>query len=122
MQRDFTYIDDIVEGVVRVLDHPAQPNPNWSGATPDPGSSSAPYRVYNIGNNQPVSLMDYIGAIENALGKSIEKNLLPIQPGDVPSTYADVSDLVNDLGYKPETSVQEGVDRFIAWYREFFKV
>ena len=122
MQRDFTYIDDIVEGVVRVLDHPAQPNPDWSGANPDPGTSSAPYRVYNIGNNQPVSLMDYIGAIEMALGKTIEKNLLPMQPGDVPSTYADVSDLVNDLGYKPETTVQEGVDKFIAWYREFFNV
>ncbi|NTW53979.1 MAG: NAD-dependent epimerase [Chlorobaculum sp.] len=122
MQRDFTYIDDIVEGVVRVLDHPAQPNPDWSGADPDPGTSSAPYRVYNIGNNQPVSLMDYIGAVEKALGKTIEKNLLPMQPGDVPSTYADVSDLVNDLGYKPETTVQEGVDRFITWYREFFNV
>ena len=122
MQRDFTYIDDIVEGVVRVLDHPAQPNPDWSGANPDPGTSSAPYRVYNIGNNQPVSLMDYIGAVEKALGKTIEKNLLPMQPGDVPSTYADVSDLVNDLGYKPETTVQEGVDKFIAWYREFFNV
>jgi UDP-glucuronate 4-epimerase len=120
MQRDFTYIDDIVEGVVRVLDHPAQRNPEWSPAAPDPGTSSAPYRVYNIGNNQPVKLMDFITAIETALGMTIEKNLLPIQPGDVPSTYADVSDLVSDLGYKPETPVQEGVDRFIAWYREFF--
>jgi UDP-glucuronate 4-epimerase len=122
MQRDFTYIDDIVEGVVRVLDHPAQPNPDWSGADPDPGSSSAPYRVYNIGNNKTVKLMDYIGALENALGVTIEKNLLPIQPGDVPSTWADVTDLVKDLGYKPETTVQEGVNRFIAWYREFFNV
>ncbi|NTU69049.1 MAG: NAD-dependent epimerase [Chlorobiaceae bacterium] len=120
MQRDFTYIDDIVEGIVRVIDNPAQPNPDWSGAAPDPGSSSAPYRVYNIGNNQPVRLMDFISAIEQALGKSIEKNLLPIQPGDVPSTYADVADLVRDFGYKPETPVQEGVRRFIAWYREFF--
>ncbi len=122
MQRDFTYIDDIVEGVVRVLDHPAQPNPDWSGAAPDPGSSSAPYRVYNIGNNKTVKLMDYIEALENALGVTIEKNLLPIQPGDVPSTWADVSDLVKDFDYKPETTVQEGVNRFIAWYREFFNV
>jgi UDP-glucuronate 4-epimerase len=120
MQRDFTYIDDIVEGVVRVIDNPARPNPDWSPMAPDPGSSSAPYKVYNIGNNQPVRLMDYIAAIEKALGTTIEKNMLPIQPGDVPSTYADVSDLVRDLGYKPATSVQEGVDRFIAWYREFF--
>lgn len=122
MQRDFTYIDDIVEGVVRVIDNPAQRNPEWSGASPDPGSSSAPYRVYNIGNNQPVRLMEFITAIENALGMTIEKNLMPIQPGDVPSTYADVSDLVRDMGYKPATPVQEGVNRFIAWYREFFNV
>jgi UDP-glucuronate 4-epimerase len=122
MQRDFTYIDDIVEGVVRVIDHPAQPNPDWSGLSPDPASSSAPYRIYNIGNNQPVRLMEFIAAIEKALGKSIEKNMLPIQPGDVPSTYADVSELVDDLGYKPETSVQDGVDRFITWYRDFFNV
>ncbi|NTU93636.1 MAG: NAD-dependent epimerase [Chlorobiaceae bacterium] len=122
MQRDFTYIDDIVEGVVRVIDNPAQRNPEWSGTSPDPGSSSAPYRVYNIGNNQPVRLMEFITAIENALGMTIEKNLMPIQPGDVPSTYADVSDLVRDMGYKPATPVQEGVNRFIAWYREFFNV
>lgn len=122
MQRDFTYIDDIVEGVVRVIDNPAQPNPSWSGATPDPGSSSAPYRVYNIGNNQPVSLMEFISAIEKSLGITIEKNMLPIQPGDVPSTYADVSELVRDFGYRPETTVQDGVDRFISWYREFFNV
>jgi UDP-glucuronate 4-epimerase len=122
MQRDFTYIDDIVEGVTRVIDHPARPNPDWSGLSPDAASSSAPYRVYNIGNNQPVRLMEFIAAIEKALGKTIEKNMLPIQPGDVPSTYADVSDLVSDLGYKPCTTVQEGVDRFIKWYREFFNV
>lgn len=122
MQRDFTYIDDIVEGVVRVIDNPAKSNSDWSAKTPDPGTSSAPYRVYNIGNNQPVRLMDFIEAIEQALGKTIEKNMLPIQPGDVPSTYADVTDLVNDLGYKPSTSVQEGINRFVAWYREFFNV
>lgn len=121
MQRDFTYIDDIVEGVVRVIDNPAQRNPEWTAAAPDPGTSSAPYRVYNIGNNQPVRLMDFITAIENTLGMTVEKNLLPIQPGDVPSTYADVSDLVRDLDYKPATPIQEGIDRFIAWYREFFK-
>ena len=122
MQRDFTYIDDIVEGVVRVIDNPAKSNSDWSAKTPDPGTSSAPYRVYNIGNNQPVRLMEFIEAIEQALGKTIEKNMLPIQPGDVPSTYADVTDLVNDLGYKPATSVQEGINRFVAWYREFFNV
>ncbi|NTU58015.1 MAG: NAD-dependent epimerase [Chlorobiaceae bacterium] len=122
MHRDFTYIDDIVEGVVRVIDNPARPNPDWSASAPDPGSSSAPYRVYNIGNNQPVRLMDFIAAIEKSLGTTIEKNMLPIQPGDVPSTYADVSDLVRDLGYKPCTSVQDGVDRFIKWYREFFNI
>ncbi|MCE1275036.1 MAG: NAD-dependent epimerase, partial [Chlorobiales bacterium] len=120
MQRDFTYIDDIVEGVVRVIDNPAQRNPEWTAAAPDPGTSSAPYRVYNIGNNQPVRLMDFITATENTLGMTVEKNLLPIQPGDVPSTYADVSDLVRDLDYKPATPIQEGIDRFIAWYREFF--
>lgn len=122
MQRDFTYIDDIVEGLVRVVDNPAKPDPEWTGASPDPGSSSAPYRVYNIGNNSPVRLLDFISAIENALGTTIEKNMLPIQPGDVPSTYADVTDLVQDLGYRPQTPVQEGIDRFVAWYREFFNV
>ncbi|HHE33187.1 MAG TPA: NAD-dependent epimerase [Chlorobaculum parvum] len=122
MQRDFTYIDDIVEGVVRVIDNPAKSSSDWSGTAPDPGTSSAPYRVYNIGNNRPVRLMEFIEAIEQALGKTIEKNMLPIQPGDVPSTYADVTDLVNDLGYKPATSVQEGINRFVAWYREFFNV
>jgi len=122
MQRDFTYIDDIVEGVVRVIDNPAKSNPNWSGQNPDPGTSSAPYRVYNIGNNEPVRLLDFIEAIEKALGKTIEKNMLPIQPGDVPSTYADVTDLVEELGYRPATPVQEGINRFVAWYREFFNV
>ncbi|ACF12194.1 NAD-dependent epimerase/dehydratase [Chlorobaculum parvum NCIB 8327] len=122
MQRDFTYIDDIIEGVVRVIDNPAKSNPNWSGQNPDPGTSSAPYRVYNIGNNEPVRLLDFIEAIEKALGKTIEKNMLPIQPGDVPSTYADVTDLVEELGYRPATPVQEGINRFVAWYREFFNV
>ena len=121
MLRDFTYVDDIVEGVVRVIDNPAQPDPAWSGKTPNPSSSSAPYKVYNIGNNNPVKLMDFITAIETKLGKTIEKNMMPIQPGDVPATFANVDDLVEDLHYKPETSVQEGVDRFIEWYLDFFK-
>ena len=122
MQRDFTYIDDIVEGVIRVNDNPPKGNPDWSGKNPDPGSSKAPYKIYNIGNNNPVKLMDFIEAIEKRLGKIAKKNMLPIQPGDVPATYADVSDLVEDLGYKPQTSVEEGVNNFIKWYREFFNV
>jgi UDP-glucuronate 4-epimerase len=120
MLRDFTYIDDIVEGVVRVIDNPPEGNPEWSGKDPDPSSSSAPYKVYNIGNNDPVKLMDFITAIENALGKKIEKHMMPLQPGDVPATYANVDDLVRDLGYKPETPVQEGINKFVAWYKEFF--
>lgn len=122
MLRDFTYIDDIVEGVVRVIDNPASSNKSWTGKTPDPGSSSAPYKVYNIGNNNPVRLMDFIKAIENALGTKIEKEMLPLQAGDVPETYANVDDLVENLDYKPATPVQEGIDNFVAWYREFFKV
>jgi UDP-glucuronate 4-epimerase len=122
MQRDFTYIDDIIEGVVRVIDNPAQGNAHWCGERPDPGSSSAPYRVYNIGNSKPVKLMDFIMAIERALNMPIEKQFLPMQPGDVPATFADVSDLATDLGYRPDTPVQKGVDRFIAWYREFYNV
>jgi UDP-glucuronate 4-epimerase len=122
MQRDFTYIDDIVEGLVRVIDHPPRGNPNWSGKRPDPASSRAPYRIYNIGNNNPVKLMDFIEAIEKALGKKARKNLLPIQPGDVPATYADVSDLIEDLGYKPDTPIEEGIEAFVRWYREFYDV
>ncbi|WP_345974751.1 NAD-dependent epimerase [Sulfurimonas sp. HSL3-7] len=122
MLRDFTYIDDIVEGVVRVMDSPAKSNPNWNGKKPDPSSSSAPYKIYNIGNNNPVKLMDFIEAIEKTVGKKIEKNLMPLQPGDVPATYANVDDLVEDLHYKPETPVQKGIDNFVAWYREFFKL
>ena len=122
MQRDFTYIDDIVEGITRVIDHPAKANANWKGTSPDPGSSSAPYKVYNIGNNNPVQLLDFIEAIENALGKPIKKNFLPLQAGDVPSTYADVQDLVEDLKYKPTTPVQEGINNFITWYTTFFQI
>ena len=121
-RRDFTYIDDIVEGVIRTLDNIAQPNPDWSGATPDSATSSAPYRLYNIGNNQPVELMHYIEVLEQCLGKKAEMNLLPLQPGDVPDTYADVQDLVNDVGYKPATRVEDGVKAFVDWYREYFKV
>jgi UDP-glucuronate 4-epimerase len=120
-RRDFTYVDDIVEGVVRVLDRPAAPNPEWSGDNPDSGTSKAPWRVYNIGNNSPVELLDYIGAIEEALGMKAEKELLPLQPGDVPDTYANVDDLVKDLDYKPSMSVRQGVKNFVDWYKEYHK-
>lgn len=121
-RRDFTYIDDIVEGVIRVLDRPAQSNPDWDGMKPDPGSSRAPWRVYNIGNSDPVELLTYIECIEQALGKKAELNLLPLQPGDVPDTFADVADLVRDVGYQPATPVEEGVQRFIDWYRDYYSV
>ena len=120
MLRDFTYIDDIVEGITRVIDNPAKKDENWNGKTGQISTSSAPYKVYNIGNNNPVKLMDFIEAIENKLGKKIEKNMMPIQAGDVPATFADVNDLVEDLGYKPETSVQEGINNFVDWYLRFF--
>jgi UDP-glucuronate 4-epimerase len=119
-RRDFTYIDDIAEGLIRVLDQPAQSNPDWNGSRPDAGSSKAPWRVYNIGNNKPVELMDYIAALERALGKKAEIDLLPLQPGDVQDTYADVSDLVSHFHYKPATPVEQGVANFVAWYRDFF--
>ncbi|MDL2284610.1 NAD-dependent epimerase [Oxalobacter sp. OttesenSCG-928-P03] len=121
-RRDFTYIDDIVEGVIRVLDHPAQGNASWTGSHPDPASSTAPWRVYNIGNSQPVQLMDYISAFEEALGQTAEKEMLPLQPGDMPDTYADVSDLKQQFDYRPDTPVQEGVRRFVEWYRQYYKV
>jgi UDP-glucuronate 4-epimerase len=120
MQRDFTYIDDIVEGVVRVADRPASPDPQWSGAKPDPASSRAPYRVYNIGNNQPVELMHLIATLEGALGKTATKQFLPMQPGDVPATYADVDDLARDVGFRPATPIEVGVGRFVEWYRGYF--
>lgn len=120
-RRDFTYIDDIVEGVIRVLDQPAAANPAWQGSAPDPGTSSVPWRVYNIGNNQPVELMDYIAALENALGKTAEKELLPLQAGDVPDTYADVTDLVERFQYHPATKVAEGIQRFVAWYHDDYQ-
>ena len=122
MVRDFTYIDDIVEGLVRVLDCPARPNPDWSGDSPDPASSAAPYRIYNIGNSRPVELMHYIGVIERCLGAKARLGLLPMQDGDVPATFADVSALESDFGYKPRTTVEDGVERFIEWYREYYEV
>ena len=122
MQRDFTYIDDIVEGIVRVIDNPPRGNPEWTGANPDPGTSIAPYKVYNIGNSSPVRLMDFIEAIEEALGQKAIKNFLPLQAGDVPATWADVSDLEKDLGYKPNTDIRVGVKRFVKWYKVYFKI
>ena len=120
-RRDFTYIDDIVEGVIRTLDHTAQPNPDWNGDTPDPATGKAPYRLYNIGNNAPVELMHYIKVLEDCLGKKAEMNMLPLQPGDVPDTYANVEDLVADVDYKPDTSVGTGIANFVDWYRGYYK-
>ncbi len=122
MQRDFTYIDDAVEGVVRVLDRPAKSNPAWSSDHPDPGTSSAPYCLYNIGNHQPVELLHLIKLLEGALGKKAEKRFLPLQSGDVPSTYADVDALVEEVGFKPATPITVGVRQFVTWYRDYYKV
>jgi UDP-glucuronate 4-epimerase len=119
-RRDFTYIDDIVEGVTRVLDRIPEPNPIWSGDDPDSATSTAPYRLYNVGNNQPVELMEYIRVLEQCLGREAKKNLLPLQDGDVPDTYADVQDLVRDTGYQPDTPVSVGVARFVEWYRAYY--
>jgi UDP-glucuronate 4-epimerase len=119
--RDFTYIDDIVEGVVRSLDRVAEPNNEWDGASPDSGTSMAPYRLYNIGNNNPVQLMHYISCIEKALGKEAIKNFLPLQPGDVPETYADIDDLIRDIGYQPATKIEDGIAKFIEWYRGYYR-
>lgn len=122
MRRDFTYVDDIVEGVIRVADHTAQPNPDWSGAHPDPATSLAPYRVYNIGNNHPVELMYVIETIEKNLGITAQKNMLPMQAGDVPATFADVDDLIRDVEFKPNTPIETGIARFVEWYRSYYKV
>ena len=116
MQRDFTYIDDIVEGIIRVTDQPATANTAWDSAYPDPGTSSAPYRLYNIGNSKPVLLTDFIEAIEKALGQTAKRELLPMQPGDVAATYADIEDLIEDVDYRPQTTVQDGINNFVAWY------
>ncbi len=121
-RRDFTYIDDIVEGVIRVLDRIPAADPAWRSDSPDPATSSAPYRVYNIGNNQPVELLHYIDVLEACLGRKAEKNLLPLQKGDVPDTYADVEALIHDMDYRPDTSVEEGVGRFVQWYRDYYQV
>ncbi len=121
-KRDFTYIDDIVEGVIRTMDNTATPNEEWDPANPDPGTSRAPYRIYNIGNQQPVELLDYIGAIEDCVGKKAEMNLLPLQPGDVPDTWADTEDLAVDVGYQPNTPIEVGVRKFVEWYLEFYQV
>lgn len=122
MKRDFTYIDDIVTGVIKVLDHPPKGDSGWRGENPDPSRSQAPYRIYNIGNSSPVGLMDFIGAIEKSLGKEAKKSFLPIQPGDVPATWADVDDLVKDIGYAPSVTIQEGVENFVRWYLDFFNI
>ncbi|MFO7278653.1 MAG: NAD-dependent epimerase [Pseudomonadota bacterium] len=119
-KRDFTYIDDIVEGVVRATDRIAQPNPDWNGDAPDPASSKAPFRIYNIGNNRPVELMRYIEVIEECLGRKAEKNMLPMQLGDVPETFADIDDLVSDVGYRPATPIEVGVRRFVDWFCEYY--
>src|SRR5690606_13689261 len=121
-QRDFTYIDDIVEGVIRTLDHVAAPNPAWNSERPDSATSTAPYRLYNIGSNSPVELLRYIEILEDCLGRKAQKNLLPMQPGDVPATFADVDALIEDVGYKPSTRVEDGIARFVAWYRAYYKV
>jgi len=122
MQRDFTYVDDIVEGVLRVIDNAPEPATHWNPAQPDPGYSSAPYRIYNIGNNQPVQLMDFIAALERTLGRTAEKDMLPMQPGDVARTYADSSALMRDLGYQPDTSIEYGIQQFVDWYVRYYEV
>ena len=119
--RDFTYIDDVVEGVLRTADRIPQPSPAWNGIRPDPATSSAPYRIYNIGNHNPVELMHFIGVLEKALGREAKKNFLPLQPGDVPATFADVDDLVADVGFAPSTPIEEGIARFVKWYRDYYK-
>jgi UDP-glucuronate 4-epimerase len=122
MQRDFTYIDDIVEGVVRIMGRKPMPNPDWNGDVPDPGSSYAPFRIYNIGNNNPVELMAFVEAIEGALGMTAKKEFLDLQPGDVPATYANIDDLSRDVGFSPRTAIETGIDRFVKWYRKYYAV
>ncbi|XKE94024.1 NAD-dependent epimerase [Metaplanococcus flavidus] len=122
MMRDFTYVDDIVESITRLIEKPAKVNPDWTGKKPDPGTSYAPYKIYNIGNNSPVMLMDFIVAIEEKIGKKAIKNFMPLQDGDVPATYADVSDLYRDIDFKPKTNIKDGVSKFIDWYVEYYGV
>lgn len=122
MLRDFTYVDDIVEGIFRLIPNVPKPNPSWTGDNPDPATSFAPYKIYNIGNNNPVELMEYIEAIEEAIGKKAIKNFMPLQDGDVPNTYADVDDLMNDVGFKPDTKIKDGVRNFVEWYRGYYKI
>jgi UDP-glucuronate 4-epimerase len=122
MSRDFTFIDDIVEGVVRVVDRIAEPDPEWTGDKPDPATSAAPYRVYNIGNNRPVELLKFIEIIEEKTGKKAIKEMLPLQPGDVPATYANVDKLMHDTGFAPNTSLENGVSRFVDWFREYYRI
>jgi UDP-glucuronate 4-epimerase len=122
MKRDFTYIDDIIAGVIRVMDKIPQPNPEWDMANPDPGSSYAPYKLYNIGNNNPVELMKFIEILEANLGRKAVKNMLPMQAGDVPITYADIDDFVRDIGFQPVTTIEEGIKKFVAWYRSYYNV
>ena len=121
-KRDFTYIDDIVEGVIRTLDKIAKPNPDWTGNQPDPGTSNAPWRIYNIGNNNPCTLLRFIEVLEDCLGKKANKNMLPLQAGDVPYTYADTEDLMKDVGYKPDTKIEDGIAKFVDWYKEYYQV
>jgi len=120
MQRDFTYIDDIIEGVVRVMGRFPKPNPNWSGDHPDPGTSYTNYKIYNIGNNHPVELMEFIAVVENVLDKEAKKEFLDLQPGDVPATYADVDDLIKDVGFKPSTPIETGIKRFVEWFKDYY--
>ena len=122
MRRDFTYVDDVVESIVRLIDRAPAPDPRWIGEDPDPGSSNAPWRVYNIGNNRPAELLDVVRLLEQALGKQAKRELLPMQPGDVPATYADVDDLMREVGFRPSTPIAEGIARFVAWYREYHGV
>lgn len=122
MRRDFTYVDDVVESIVRLIDRPPSGDPNWSGDRPDPARSAAPWRVYNIGNNQPVEVVDVVAHIERILGKKARREMLPMQPGDVPATYADVDDLMRDVGFRPSTPIAEGIQRFVSWYRDYHHV
>jgi len=122
MRRDFTYIDDVIEALVRLLDKPAAPDPDWSAAAPNPARSSAPWRIYNIGNNNPVELLQVVALLEQALGRTAKRELLPMQPGDVPATYADVDDLMHEVGFRPATPIKDGVEKFIAWYLDYHHV